>query len=337
MKKLISIMLALCLMFTIEYSYCLNAGAYEKKDAPVISMEIGTYLDESKRGIFSADTVRLGRGKTSAKAGEKIVVTFIISDMAEIEFYQLSGHYDESYLKAGYFSGAGESAVWNYGDSEQDYNTVFDGSSNFENSFSFTRTETEPTIYLCGFSMDGSVSIPQCTTLVSGYTVSGMPLISVGFEVQKDISNIYDAFDWYEKSTYVSKTLDDHAYYLNDGLSIACKHQYEISTQQPDCENDGYSEYKCIYCEDYFRCDYTDASGHLYELSVLSQDNVFHYTCSVCASKTTKTAQELYTLWNEKYINQSVSSTAIDDSCYLDVAKDKIINAKDFAIINRIK
>lgn len=338
MKRFISILLALCLAMTIEYSCCFNAAAAEKTDKTVISMEIGTYLDENKRGFFSADTIRCGREKRSARAGERIVITFILSGMAEMEYYQLSGHFNQDYLKPGYYFGKGDEAVWTYGDSEQDYTTVVDGSqsfgSSFEDSFSFTRTETEPTIYLCGYSMDGSAVIPNFTEFDCGYTVSGMPLISVGFEVQQDIENIYTAFEWNENSTYVSTELDVNDYYLSEGLSVGCNHQYEISTKQPDCDNDGYTLYHCIYCDDNFKLDYIPAAGHYY--SILSVENhVFHYTCANCNSSASKTAEELYVMWNEKYINQNVNSTAVNDSCYLDVVSDKIINAKDFAVINK--
>lgn len=337
MKKLISFMLAFCLLFTIGYGFESGTSAAEIVQSPVISIEIGTYKDENERGFFSADTIRSGREKTSAKAGEKIVITFILSGMAKMEYFQLSGSFNQELLCAGYYTGTGDSAVWKAGDSEQDFNTVIDASESFssgkfDDSFSFTRTDCEPKIYLCGYSLSGSVEVPSAAEFACGYTVAGMPLVSVGFEVLADISNIYDAFEWDVGSTTVSVNLDKNEYYLNSGLSVSCCHMYNMSVISPDCENDGYTLYSCAYCPSEFKDSYTDAMGHFYAVSQAVNDK-FTYTCKSCSKQTSKTAQELYILWDIKYANKPPEGTSVNESCYLDVVCDGIINAKDYSQI----
>ncbi|MCH5320989.1 MAG: hypothetical protein J1E36_04460 [Eubacterium sp.] len=338
MKRFISLLLALGLLFTTEYGYSYNALAAEKTSSPLISIEIGTYNDENERGFFSADTIRYGREKTSAKAGERIVLTFILSGLDKLEYYQLSADFDQSLLSPGYYAGRGENAVWTTGDYEQDFDTIVDGSESFssgifEDSFSFTRNELTPTIYLCGYSMSGTAQIPSATSFNSGYTVTGIPLISVGFEVLDDISNIYDVFEWDSSSTLVSVSLDKEEYYLDDGLSVDCLHEYERTVIDASCEEDGYTIYQCMYCSDEFKSDYKSATGHFYVLSEKLQDNKFSYTCSNCNEQVTKTAQELYILWDIEYVNKPPQATNINNSCYLDVVNDNIINAKDYAMI----
>lgn len=337
MKKLLSFITAFSLLFTIQYSGADLVFASQNSEEPVISMEIGGYNDENERGFFSAQTIRNGREKTSAKAGEKIVISFLLSGINKIEYYQLSGTYDASLLRAGYYTGSGDDALWVTGDSEQDFNTIVDGSESFTNSkfydsLSFTRSDISPTIYICAYSLSGATSIPASTAFESGVTVDSAVIASVGFEVLSDISNVYDAFQW-DDDTSVSVSLDEE-YFIGDMLTVSCCHMYESNTVLPTCNKDGYSIYSCVYCTNEYKCDYTAMTGHYYIVSGNPVNNGFTYICKNCKDNTEKTSQQLRVIWNEKYINKAPRSTVYDDSCYLDIVPDGIINAKDFSIIN---
>lgn len=340
MKKLLSLIIAISLLFTIQYSEADLVSASQNSEEPVISMEIGGYNDENERGFFSAETVRNGRDKISAKAGEKIVISFLLSGINKIEYYQLSGTYDASLLRAGYYTGVGDNAVWITGDSEQDFNTVVDGSksftsSKFDDSLSFTRSDISPTIYICGYSLNGATSVPSSTVFESSVTVDSAVIASVGFEVLSDISNIYDAFQW-DNDTSVSVSLNEE-YIIGDRLSISCCHNYESNTFLPTCDKYGYSIYSCVYCTDEYKCNYTAMTGHYYVVSGNLVNNEFTYVCKKCKDNTTKTSQQLREIWDEKSINQAPKSTIFDDSCFLDIVPDGIINAKDFSIISQGK
>lgn len=44
---------------------------------------------------------------------------------------------------------------------------------------------------------------------------------------------------------------------------------------------------------------------------------------------------EIIVMWNIDYVNKPPQPTDIDDSSYFDLNNDNIINAKDFAILNK--
>lgn len=333
MKKLASILFSLSIILSAIYLSPSYAFAYDDA-SPVISLELGNYNDEDERGFFSADTVRLGRGKASASAGERVVLTFILSGVESLDYFQLSGSYDERYLSPGYYTGTDMLAVWQYGDDEQDFNTVVDGCGSFglngfDSSFSFTRAEQQPNIYLCAYSLDGAAALQEHTT-ISGYTVSGTPLISVGFDVISDIDNIYNVFSWQADGTMIST--GNTEYYLGSGLGIACKHNFQLASVLPTCSSYGYDSYTCIYCADECRQNYVGPLPHSYVAQGRSGDT-FSYSCKYCSVTAQKAKQELKAYWNVEYVNNP--PTASNASQYLDVVSDGIINAKDFAQISK--
>lgn len=312
MKRFISILLAVCLLIITQY-FTADKVLAKSDSTPDIAIEIADYVSE---GVINE---RSGRAKTSATAGEKIVLTFILSGVDSLECYQLSGVYDISKLSAGYFT----DSKWNEGDEEQDYDTIVAGSEDYSNSklddsFSYTRTIEEPYICLLGFSMTGTTDIEQ-----------GTKLISVGFKVLEDIDNIYKLFTW-DENTMVGVTLEDEEYYIDSGLYIGCKHQFENESIAASCTQDGYVEYSCIYCNESYKTDYVSASGH--NVTFIQKDeNGFNYHCSACQSDVIKTSDDLLLLWKAEYIN--TQPEGFNDSQYLDVHSDNIINAKDYAII----
>lgn len=337
MKKTLSLFTALCLALTIQYGFAYHSMASNNSFSPSVYIEVGTYKNKNERGFFSADTIRHGREKTSANVGEKIVVTFILTGIDKLEYFQIAGNYNQSMLKPGYYD---EKGVWNYGNSVQDFDTIIDNCSRFDiqgidSSFSFTSEDYNPSIYICGYSPNGSITIPQSKTFDNSYTVKGTPIISVGFDVLCDIDNIYDAFVWDTQSTVICVDINTDEYTLNN-MSIECPHQYQHSIISPTCEESGYSYYSCIFCNYEYRYDFKNPIGHFYIASDYSSNQTLNYICIDCDSTDSKTKKELMEIWNKNYINTAPKRTSADDSCYLDTTNDNIINVKDFAVIHKM-
>lgn len=337
MKKIFSVLMMLVILLTIENLYPTATDASEISSSPHISIEIGDYEDDRSGGFISADTVRLGRDKTCATAGETIVVSFILSGISELEYFQLSGNYNKKLLTAGYY----KNSKWFDGDYDQDFDTViFDASDfysfSFEDSLSFTRTNQSPLIYLCGYSTGGAVSLPEKTTLDFDCEVDGVILMSVGFRVIRDIENIYDAFSWDADATMVSTSMNND-YTLSSGLEISCLHLYEGTHCEAECEESGYECYDCIYCNSSYKNNFVDPIGHYYNLQNIQNNTEFIYSCSDCDQSLDLTGDELNSLWSADYINTCPERTSVNDSSLLDVVKDNIINAKDYALIYKGK
>lgn len=313
MKKLSLIILALCLLITIEYTSSIKALA-DSKASPMLSIEISDYLSSGEL------VKRSGTDKCCAKVGDIIAVSFMLEGVDCIDCYQLSGSFDSDKLSPGYFS----KGIWITGDEEQDFNTIVAGSdeytnSAFDDSFSYTRIAEDPMICLIGFSLGEKVSIGQ-----------GITLVSVGFEVSGDIDNIYDMFNW-DDNTMISALIDEEEYYLGSGLTFACCHVFSSEIIPPSCEDEGYLLYTCIKCGCQYKADYVAPKGY-HEFSISTIDNsVYYYTCKVCNKTEEKSSSELRAMWSSDYINEVPSYS--DDSCFLDIHSDNIINAKDFALI----
>lgn len=60
------------------------------------------------------------------------------------------------------------------------------------------------------------------------------------------------------------------------------------------------------------------------------------YICDDCGDTVTIPKSEITVMWNIDYANKPPQPTDIDDSSYLDLNNDNIINAKDFAILTRM-
>lgn len=74
--------------------------------------------------------------------------------------------------------------------------------------------------------------------------------------------------------------------------------------------------------------------SHLYIVESINDTSV-DYVCPQCEDRITVRKSKIILLWDTKYINKTVSNSDIDDSCYLDLNSDGIINAKDYSIINK--
>lgn len=109
------------------------------------------------------------------------------------------------------------------------------------------------------------------------------------------------------------------------------EHSFVKSVIAPKCEEKGYTLYKCAKCNESYTENYIDALGHNYKF--VSADNFeLTYKCSDCDSTVTKTKSELPIFID--YVNTKVMRG--NDNMYLDLNNDGYINAKDYALLNKI-
>lgn len=73
--------------------------------------------------------------------------------------------------------------------------------------------------------------------------------------------------------------------------------------------------------------------SHKYVVSSINESDVT-YICDDCGDTVNIPKSEIAVMWNIDYVNKPPQPTDIDDSSYLDLNNDNIINAKDFAILN---
>lgn len=74
--------------------------------------------------------------------------------------------------------------------------------------------------------------------------------------------------------------------------------------------------------------------SHTYTVTSIDSNKVT-YVCDDCGEEISLTKSELAVMWNIDYVNKSPQTADVDDSTYLDLNNDGIINAKDYAILNR--
>lgn len=109
------------------------------------------------------------------------------------------------------------------------------------------------------------------------------------------------------------------------------EHSFVKSVIAPKCEEKGYTLYKCAKCNESYTENYVDALGHNYKY-VSAENLKLTYKCSDCDSTVIKTKSELPIFID--YVNTKVVRG--NDSMYLDLNNDGYINAKDYALLNKI-
>ena len=109
------------------------------------------------------------------------------------------------------------------------------------------------------------------------------------------------------------------------------EHSFVKSVIAPKCEEKGYTLYKCAKCNESYTENYIDALGHNYKF-VSADNSELTYKCSDCDSTVTKTKSELPIFID--YVNTKV--VRCNDNMYLDLNNDGYINAKDYALLNKI-
>lgn len=109
------------------------------------------------------------------------------------------------------------------------------------------------------------------------------------------------------------------------------EHSFVKSLIAPKCEEKGYTLYKCAKCNESYTENYIDALGHNYKF-VSADNSELTYKCSDCDYTVTKTKRELPIFID--YVNTKVVRG--NDNMYLDLNNDGYINAKDYALLNKI-
>lgn len=74
--------------------------------------------------------------------------------------------------------------------------------------------------------------------------------------------------------------------------------------------------------------------SHKYKVVSINETDVT-YICDDCGETVNLLKRDITVMWNIEYVNKSPQPTDIDDSSYFDLNNDNMINAKDFAILNK--
>ncbi|MBE6741412.1 MAG: hypothetical protein E7570_03825 [Ruminococcaceae bacterium] len=131
------------------------------------------------------------------------------------------------------------------------------------------------------------------------------------------------------------------AEFVSGGITIGSHtHTYTQRTVSPTCTQKGYVLHTCSVCVDSYKTDYTDEIGHYYKYTGNQKDYVMTYKCVDCNVTISVNADEVLAMWNSNYINKKPNSTTnrtkTDNCSLLNVVDNGIINAKDFALINKL-
>lgn len=117
----------------------------------------------------------------------------------------------------------------------------------------------------------------------------------------------------------------------DNDIAFVHEHSFVKSIIAPKCEEKGYTLYKCAKCNESYTENYIDALGHNYKF-VSADNSKLTYKCSDCDSTVTKTKSELPIFID--YVNTKVARG--NENMYLDLNNDGYINAKDYALLNKI-
>ena len=108
-------------------------------------------------------------------------------------------------------------------------------------------------------------------------------------------------------------------------------HSYVKKNIGPFCVTKGYTMYECNGCGKSYIVDYIEPVGHKYKL-VDAKNGLLKYQCPYCDNNITKSKSELPIFID--YVNTKAARG--NDNMYLDLNNDGYINAKDYALLNKI-
>ena len=108
-------------------------------------------------------------------------------------------------------------------------------------------------------------------------------------------------------------------------------HSYVKKNIGPFCETKGYTMYECNGCGKSYIVDYIEPVGHKYKF-VDAKNGLLNYQCPYCDNNITKSKSELPIFID--YVNTKAARG--NDNMYLDLNNDGYINAKDYALLNKI-
>lgn len=108
-------------------------------------------------------------------------------------------------------------------------------------------------------------------------------------------------------------------------------HSYVKKNVGPFCATKGYTMYECNGCGKSYIVDYIEPVGHKYKF-VDAKNGLLNYECPYCVNNITKSKSELPIFID--YVNTKAARG--NDNMYLDLNNDGYINAKDYALLNKI-
>lgn len=108
-------------------------------------------------------------------------------------------------------------------------------------------------------------------------------------------------------------------------------HSYVKKNVGPFCATKGYTMYECNGCGKSYIVDYIEPVGHKYKF-VDAKNGLLNYQCPYCNNNITKSKSELPIFID--YVNTKAARG--NDNMYLDLNNDGYINAKDYALLNKI-
>lgn len=108
-------------------------------------------------------------------------------------------------------------------------------------------------------------------------------------------------------------------------------HSYVKKNIGPFCVTKGYTMYECNGCGKSYIVDYIEPVGHKYKF-VDAKNGLLNYQCPYCDNNITKSKSELPIFID--YVNTKAARG--NDNMYLDLNNDGYINAKDYALLNKI-
>ena len=115
-----------------------------------------------------------------------------------------------------------------------------------------------------------------------------------------------------------------------------CSHSYSYTIQTPPtCTETGVKLGTCVKCSK-TKTQSIPAAGHMHILGSTQTAEGVEIACRYCDYTEVKTAQELAGMWGEEYINSAPHRGVSNSYGYLDLDGNDIINAKDYAIIQRL-
>ena len=121
-------------------------------------------------------------------------------------------------------------------------------------------------------------------------------------------------------------------------IPICTNHKYVVQEviTAPTCTETGKTKYICTKCSK-TKTETVAALGHLYKYNGRQSVHGVELICSSCSETQRMTAESLEALWNAEYINSPPARTVTNDSAYLDLDGNSIINAKDYAMIINLR
>lgn len=227
MKRIISVLLS-CLLIITSFA-CAPFYALADEAKPNIEFQLTNYLSSSEYGFLNSSTIRTGKDMISAKKGEIVTLSLMLTNTKHAMGVELYMDYNKEYLTPGIYARNGFSEVTGRNTSKavvQDVSSINEG---WMDGMSYvSNTETENKIYTAVLTSDFETKDIVPSTFANNYKANGMVLIFYGFKVEKDFDNIYDIITPDTVGVGV-----DSQYDVEENLTFSCSHYY--TNNQKNC------------------------------------------------------------------------------------------------------